>query len=182
MRVKIQYENEIQEIELNAEETEEMWVSLDLKEEDGKDKETLIQEAVDEQWNKPEYNIYHRETRHIDQNPVVKLSARKGDVVSSHNTENFDVFQYAGATPDCTEKVFNNIEYEDICRMIRKVLKPNVADAFIAVYLDDVPVKEYAEKLHVTEGSISQKLHRAREKLKKYLGNRKISPSEVATH
>ena len=64
MRLSIRYENQFQSIELNEEETQEMWVSLSLEGEN-LEKEKLIQKTFDEKFNKPEYNIWHRETRHL---------------------------------------------------------------------------------------------------------------------
>lgn len=75
MKLKIRYENEFQTIELDAKATEEMWVTLSI-EIDGAvtqdEKEQLIQEEWDKQFNRPEYNVYHRETRHIDPTPKKK--------------------------------------------------------------------------------------------------------------
>ena len=75
MKLKIRYENEFQTIELDAKATEEMRVTLSI-EIDGAvtqdEKEQLIQEEGDKQFNRPEYNVYHRETRHIDPTPKKK--------------------------------------------------------------------------------------------------------------
>ena len=54
MRLSIRYENQFQSIELNEEETQEMWVSLSLEGEN-LEKEKLIQKTFDEKFNKPEY-------------------------------------------------------------------------------------------------------------------------------
>lgn len=68
MKLKIRYENEFQTVELDAEATEKMWLSLSLECDDDmtqEKREERIQEEWDEQFNKPEYNIYHREIRHL---------------------------------------------------------------------------------------------------------------------
>ena len=74
MKLRIRYENEIQTIELNEKDTETLWVSLSLEGEglSQKEKEMLIQETWEEQYNRPDYNQYHRETRYIDPTPKRK--------------------------------------------------------------------------------------------------------------
>ena len=47
MRLSIRYENQFQSIELNEEETQEMWVSLSLEGEN-LEKEKLIQKTFDD--------------------------------------------------------------------------------------------------------------------------------------
>lgn len=72
MKLKIRYEQEFQTIELDTEATKQLWVSLSLEDEEGlseEEREQRIQDAFDEQFNKPEYNIWHRETHHIDPTP-----------------------------------------------------------------------------------------------------------------
>ena len=57
MRLKIRYEQEFQTIELDAEATEQLWVSLSLEGEglSQEEREQRIQDAFDEQYNRPEY-------------------------------------------------------------------------------------------------------------------------------
>ena len=66
MKLKIRYENEIQTIELDAKATEEMWVSLSLEGEglSQKEREKLIQKEWNEQFNKDDYNNWHKFNRH----------------------------------------------------------------------------------------------------------------------
>ena len=81
MKLKIRYENGYQEVDLDIEATKQMWVSLSLEGEElsQEEKESRIQEAFEEQYNKPEYNNWHKETRHIDPTPKRKrMDGRKG--------------------------------------------------------------------------------------------------------
>ena len=66
MRLKIRYEQEFQTIELDAEATEELWVSLSLEGEGltQEEKETLIQDTWEERFNRPDYNSWHKFDRH----------------------------------------------------------------------------------------------------------------------
>ena len=67
MILRIRYENEVRSIELDAEATEGLWVSLDLETDEEitqPEREKRIQDAFDEQFNRPEYNNYHKFYRH----------------------------------------------------------------------------------------------------------------------
>ena len=62
--------------------------------------------------------------------------------------------------------------YEAVCQWIRKILKPDVAEAFIAVKIDKVPIREYVtenakpgDDISKLENNLSKKLTRAAEKL-----------------
>ena len=60
MKIKMRYDNTYQTLEVD---TDEMWVSLSL--ESGasftqEEKEQLIQNEVEERYNKPEYNNWHK--------------------------------------------------------------------------------------------------------------------------
>ena len=71
MKLKIRYEDGFQTLVLDEKAMKEAWVTLSIETEwdEAEDKEKVIQDAWDEQFNKPEYNVYHRETRHIDPTP-----------------------------------------------------------------------------------------------------------------
>lgn len=57
--------------------------------------------------------------------------------------------------------------YEAICSYVRKVLakKPEWADAFIAVRMDEETIRKYAARISADENNITQKLKRAEKKL-----------------
>ena len=64
MKIKVRYENAYQTLEVD---TEEMWVSLSLESDKDltqEEKESFIQDAFEEKFNKPEYNNWHKFDRH----------------------------------------------------------------------------------------------------------------------
>ncbi len=65
MKLKIRFDKYFQSIELNEKETEEMWISLSIEEEydSQEDKEKLIQEKFNEEFNKPEFNNWRKHNR-----------------------------------------------------------------------------------------------------------------------
>lgn len=170
MKLKIRYENEFQTIELDAKATEEMWVTLSI-ETDGvvtqDEKEQLIQEEWDKQFNRPEYNVYHRETRHIDPTPKKKRMDGKNRYISAEpDDKSFNIMDYLN-TYDPTEGYCNKFEYEECCKRIRAVLKLAHAEMLIAIILDGMTVEEYAETIGDTANNVSHRYRRALKKLEK---------------
>ncbi|WP_317724410.1 phage tail tape measure protein [Clostridium tetani] len=116
-----------------------MWVSLSLEGSEDltqKEKETLIQDAFEEQFNKPEYNNWHKFDRHRGN---LKKQFRKDDEVAVDG-DGMDTV----ADNSQEEKLNSQYEYEDLCQKLRDVLKPEFAEVIIAVCLEDKTPEEYA--------------------------------------
>ena len=172
MRLSIRYENQFQSIELNEEETQEMWVSLSLEGEN-LEKEKLIQKTFDEKFNKPEYNIWHRETRHLT-TPKERFND-DGDEYDTSEPLMKEVADDRIFRKDEIERAYQD-DYEGVCKWIRTALgkKQNWADMFIAVRIDGMSIREYASSIGVSENNITQKLKRAEKKLQGIFKNRQI--------
>ena len=126
--------------------------------------------------NSKEYNGWRRETRHIDPNPKMKKSnGKRGYIQGEPDDESFNIMDYLCITND-DETRSRDYECDAICDWIRKTLakKPEWADAFIAVRIDDMPIKEYAAMVGDSDNNITQKLKRATKKLKQEYKNRQI--------
>ncbi len=172
MRLSIRYENQFQSIELNEEETQEMWVSLSLEGEN-LEKEKLIQKTFDEKFNKPEYNIWHRETRHLT-TPKERFND-DGDEYDTSEPLMKEVADDRIFRKDEIERAYQD-EYKSVCKWIRTALgkKQDWADMFIAVRIDGMSIREYASSIGVSENNITQKLKRATKKLEQEYKNRQI--------
>lgn len=172
MRLSIRYENQFQSIELNEEETQEMWVSLSLEGEN-LEKEKLIQKTFDEKFNKPEYNIWHRETRHLT-TPKERFND-DGDEYDTSEPLMKEVADDRIFRKDEIERAYQD-DYEGVCKWIRIALgkKQDWADMFIAVRIDGMSIREYASSIGVSENNITQKLKRATKKLEQEYKNRQI--------
>ena len=172
MRLSIRYENQFQSIELNEEETQEMWVSLSLEGEN-LEKEKLIQKTFDEKFNKPEYNIWHRETRHLT-TPKERFND-DGDEYDTSEPLMKEVADDRIFRKDEIERAYQD-DYEGVCKWIRTALgkKQDWADMFIAVRIDGVSIREYASSIGVSENNITQKLKRATKKLQEEYKYRQI--------
>ena len=174
MILRIRYENEVRSIELDAEATEGLWVSLDLETDEEitqPEREKRIQDAFDEQFNKPEYNNYHKFTRHQGFS-----KAQTEDDVDTSEPLMKEVFDDRIFRRDEIARAEKE-EYEAACQWIREILvkKPKWAEAFIAVRLDGVSVNDYAASIGVKDASVVSKwLARATKKLKESWPNRQI--------
>ena len=172
MRLSVRYENQFQSIELNEEETQEMWVSLSLEGEN-LEKEKLIQKTFDEKFNKPEYNIWHRETRHLT-TPKERFND-DGDEYDTSEPLMKEVADDRIFRKDEIERAYQD-DYEGVCKWIRTALgkKQDWADMFIAVRMEGMSIREYASSIGVSENNITQKLKRATKKLEQEYKNRQI--------
>ncbi|MDT3390097.1 MAG: sigma-70 family RNA polymerase sigma factor [bacterium] len=176
MKLRIRYENELQYLELNAEDTERLWISLSLEGEglSQAERENRIEEFFEEQFNRPEYNNWHKETRRIG-NSKARPKEDNGEVEVSEPlmSEVIDdrIFMQDEIRRDEQE------EYEEVCDRVRTILakKPHWAEAFIAVRIDGVSVNDHAASIGVKDASIVSKwLSRAEKKLREKYRNRQI--------
>lgn len=161
MKLKIRYEEKYETVEVSS---EEMWVSLSLEGGEDltqKEKETLIQGKFEEQFNKPEYNNWHKFDRHRGN---LKKQFRKDDEVAVDN-DGMDTV----ADNSQEEKLNRQYEYEDLCQKLRDVLKPEFAEVIIAVCLEDKTPEEYAAEIGEKRDTIYKRLQRAKKKYKEIL-------------
>lgn len=163
MKIRVRYENVYQTLEVD---TEEMWVLLSLESDKyitQKEKEVLIQDAFDEQFNKPEYNNWHKFDRHRGN---LKRLFRKDD-------ETEDESDGMETVPDYSDEInrTTRYEYEDVCQRIRQALGKKQD---WAVRIDGMPIKDYALFCGDSENNITQKLKRAERKLRVFFQNRQI--------
>ena len=178
MKLRIRYENELKIVELNADDTEKLWVSLSLEGEglSQSEKEKLIQDAWEESFNKPDYNNWHKHNRHIGLSKAKPGKDEDEEDVDSSEPLMSEVLD---------DRIFRRDEidretkesYEEICQWVRDVCgkKTNWADAFIAVRLDGMSVNDYAALIGVTDASIVSKyLARAEKKLRDHYSERQI--------
>lgn len=183
MRLKIRYEQEYQTIELDTESTEKLWVSLSLEGEglSEKEKEKILQEEWERQFNRPDYNCWHKFDRHYGDTKAQKYE----DDETGDDGEIGATWCEPLLTEVMDDRIFRRDElerderesYEAICQWVRKVLvkKPKWADAFIAVRMDGMSVNDHAADIGVSDASIVSKwLSRAEKKLRENYPDRQI--------
>ena len=153
MKIKIRYENEYQTLEVENMELEK-WLNISISEEESQeDYEKRIQEEIEERFNRPDYNNWHKYDRHTG---VAKIMAKAVD--KSVFTQDID---------ELVERIDHEWQYEHYCDYLRSILKPNAADMVIAIVLDGLTVSEYAEKIDDEPNNVSHRYRRAINKLKK---------------
>ncbi len=172
MKIVIRYENERVAFELTEEDARQMGrsVNIDLDEIPEEERKQKLQEACDVEYNRPDYNNWHKYWRHqgnskaqpSDEEDVVDTSEPLMDEVADDSIFKKDELTYDEAEAD-----------ETICAWIRQVLwkKPDVAEAFIATKYGDTTIREYVKKLagpdasqediKKLENNLSKKLTRA---------------------
>ena len=167
MKLKIRYENGYQTIELDAKATEEMWVSLSIEVDEDmtqEEKEQLIQDTWDEQYNKQEYNSWHKFERH------------RGYSKARPNDETGEIQSFEPLMDEVKDtSIFykeevdraNQWEYDEVCEKLRAVLKSEQADMVIAIALKGLTVGEYAATIDEDANNVSHRYRRAIKKLQK---------------
>ena len=64
MKIKIRYEKEFTTFELNLSDIKG-WLNIDLLPDESEEEfEERVQEEIDTQYNRPEYNVMHKQERH----------------------------------------------------------------------------------------------------------------------
>ena len=178
MKIKIRYENEYQTLEVENVELER-WLNISISEnESQEDYEQRIQDVIEERFNRPDYNSWHKHDRHTGN---AYMKSKDGTV--EVNTEEAIMCRAAdkSAFNSSIDGVHNQLEYEECCETLRSLLKPAVADMVIAIALDGYTVGEYAASIGDDSNNVSHRYRRAIRKLKKFFQKRPFNPSPKAT-
>lgn len=172
MKVVIRYETERVTFNLSDEEARKLGgcVNIDLDDIPEGERQSRLQEACDEQFNRPDYNNWHKFWRHQGESKA--QTDDEGEELESSEPLMSEV---------ADDRIFRQDEIERdrkesreaVCQWIRKVLrKKDVADAFIATKIDGVPIRKYVtdrakegDDIEKLENNLSKKLTRAAQKL-----------------
>lgn len=145
--MKIRYENIYVEIPVNQEE----W--------------PVTEEWFEENLNKEEYNIWHRETRHLD-----------GYYSGCSEDAQYKWSQLEAAGESVEAQVMNKIQDELIRKWVCDCLDEMEARLFLTVSYDrEMSAKEYAAASGLNYAATRKKLQRIREKLMKAVTTAPIS-------
>ena len=168
MKIKIRYENEYQTLEVENMELEK-WLNISISEEESQeDYEKRIQKEIEERFNRPDYNNWHKHDRHIG---VATMRNKDGEVeVNSEEavmSKAVDSSIYTKDSDELDARFDREYQYDYYSNFIRENLKPNAADMVISIVLDGLTVSEYAEKINDTPNNVSHRYRRAIKKLQK---------------
>lgn len=178
MKLKIRYENVIQTVELDAEDTQKLWVTLsidaDVNAVTSEEKEQLIQKAWNEEYNKPDYNNWHKFDRHRGYS-----KAKPNDETDEINTSEPLMDEVMDPTVFNKEEIEREKqwEYEAICEKIRVELKPDYAEMIIAIHLNGMRCCDYAKLHNIKPNTLNHRLQRAEKKFREVISKTSFSDS-----
>ena len=168
MKVTLKYDqgikaNEVVELEASDQEFEVM-IENDYRQrlanasEDEVIERRTPQEILDE-LNRGEYNNWRRHHRYIDESPTF------------YEDDQVDGLDAIDMVPDYSqmEATQRNEDYEEQCQKIRDVLKADHANMVIAICLDGMRIKEYAEEINDVPNLVTQRLRTAKRILRERL-------------
>lgn len=180
MKLKLRYEKDFTTFELNLSDIKG-WLNIDLQPDETEEEfEKRVQEEVEKEYNRPEYNIMHKQERH------------KGFVISTKDEDGEETGDFEPSMSEVVDpSIFLKDEidrnkqesYEAVKEFVYSVLKSDVADLFMAVRIDGMSINEKAESMLSRDAfkseeeynkavsrlanSITQKLKRANKNLEK---------------
>ena len=127
-----------------------------------------LQELYD-RLNKETYNGWHRHDRHTLADAAPKrLDGRKGYArpVNEEDSPAGDAIElFADTSGEAARE--RREDYEAVCAMLRRHLKPDQAELLIAVHIEGVPKQEYAARLGITPSAVSHRLKTAEKNFRK---------------
>ena len=183
MKIRVRYDNQIACIDVPEEDfTLMIQADYDERRAAAVDPSSIRprspQEIIEERFNRPDYNNWHRHWRHTDDNAIPRRLDHKVGFIGDHPDDagnhgersHFDV----DAFPDTAGELATDQRdsYQEQCEMLRRVLKPDYADMIIAVHLDGLSLIEYAAMIGDKPNNVSHRLQRAEKKLKEILKKR----------
>lgn len=162
MKIKIRYENEYQTLEVENMELER-WLNISISEEESQeDYEKRIQDVIEERFNRPDYNNWHKHDRHTGN---AKMRNKEG--VVEVNTDEaimaraIDKSVFTKDIDELAERMDHEWQYEYYCNYLRNILKPDAAEMIIAIVLDGMTVGEYAASIGENANNVSHRYRRA---------------------
>ena len=180
MKIKIRYEKEFTTFELKLSDIKG-WLNIDLLPNESEEEfAKRAQEEVNKEYNRPEYNVMHKQERH------------KGFAISTKDEDGEETDDFEPSMNEVVEpSIFLKDEidreskenYEAVKEFVYSILKSDVADLFMSVRIDGVSINKKAESMLSRDAfeseeeynkavsrlanSITQKLKRANKKLEK---------------
>lgn len=180
MKIKIRYEKEFITFELNLSDIKG-WLNIDLQPDESEEEfAKRAQEEVDKEYNRPEYNVMHRQERH--KGFAMSTKDENGEETGDFEPSMSEVVDPSVFLKDEIDRESKE-SYEAVKEFVYSVLKPDVADLFMSVRIDGVSINEKAESMLSRDAfetvdeynkavsrlanSITQKLKRANKNLEK---------------
>lgn len=180
IRIRIRCNERFVTFELSVDEIRN-WLDIAFLPDDTEEKfRVRAQELVDEKYNRPEYNIMHKQERH--KGFIAPVRDENGEEIGEFELRIRDVTDPSIFFKDEIDR--EKVEdYEAVEGFVYAVLKPDVAELFMDVDINCIPInekaasminrdefeteEEYNKAVARLANNITQKLKRAEKKLKK---------------
>ena len=154
--MKIKWQNNDKKVELEVDLSElQGWLCIDVVEGESEEEfQKRIQEEIDREYNRPDYNNWHKHNRHIGYSKVL----------SEDGEDSFGHFKEPLIEEIRDKSIFfkDEIEreqkesYEICCEFIRKNVKnSDLAELFIKVVFDEYSIRELAKLQNPRTNEIS---------------------------
>ena len=140
-------------------------------------KPRTAQEIIKEQFNRPDYNNWHRQARHTDDDPRPPRLDHKKGFLGRYDFNGEEIHHYTVEDfPDTalSHALEKRDSYMEQCALLRETLKPDYAEMIIAIHLDGLSLNEYAARIGDNPNNISHRLKRAEKKLREIWEKRPI--------
>lgn len=180
MKIRIRYDNQVTTIDVPEEDFTVM-VQADYDErkaaatDPASVKPRTPQEIVEERFNRPDYNNWHRHWRHTDDNARPARIDHKKGFLGVRDFDGEEMHRYTVEDfPDTAlpRKQERRDSYAEQCAMLRRALKPDYAEMIIAIHLDGLSLIDYAARIGDKPNNVSHRLQRAEKKLREILRKR----------
>lgn len=144
MRIKIRYEKEFTTFELNLSDIKG-WLNIDLQQDESEEEfAKRAQEEVDKEYNRPEYNIMHKQERH--KGFAISTKDENGEETGDFEPSMSEVMDPSIFLKDEINR--NRQEtYEAVKEFVYLVLKSDIDDLFMEVRIDGMSINEKAESM-----------------------------------
>ena len=176
MKIRLRYDNQYQELEVSRDEAVS-WLNIEITPDmSDAEAERLANEQAEIQYNRPEYNSWHKFWRHTDPDArPKKMDGTRGKAVSADDREESgggDMDLFGSNASD--EERDRRIHEKEVREEIRRKMKPDQAELIIAVILDKVPKQEYAARIGIKPDALSHRLDTAKRNYKKIFGKPQV--------
>lgn len=180
IRIRIRCNERFVTFELSVDEIRN-WLNIAFLPDDTEEKfRVRAQELVDEKYNRPEYNVMHKQERH--KGFIAPVRDENGEEIGEFELRIRDVRDSSIFFKDEIDRG-EAADYEAVEGFVDSVLKPDVADLFMDVRIRCIPIndkaasminrdefeteEDYQKAVARMANNITQKIKRAKQKLKK---------------
>lgn len=177
MKLPINYEDGEQVVEIDLEDLERLCICLSIEQipETQEEKEALVRETFDKEFNKPDHSNWRRHSRNTVQMSLLTKNSADPDLDDALAVRALGDQGYYTDEEEI-QKFEDAEEFTDDCRWVREALKskPHLAEMFIAIRMKGTPINEYAESIGVDENTVGHRLARVEKKLRNLYEKRPI--------